>query len=246
MKNEEAERPDLSHVETWVFDMDNTLYSAEIDLFAQIDQRMGEFIAREFNISFTEARQLQKKYYGAYGTTLTGLIKHHEISPDAYMDFVHDIDLSAIDPNPVLDRLLGAIQGRKIVFTNASLAHAERIMSVLNVAHHFDEVFDSADASFVPKHEPDAFYRFVAKTGIETDTAAMFDDLERNLAPARALGMTTVWVRAAASHSAPSSAAIRYEQLAHINHIAENLESFLGSMQHRGEKLRPAGRQGAG
>jgi putative hydrolase of the HAD superfamily len=234
MEDRHYTRPDLSHVETWIFDLDNTLYPSAINLFAQIDRRMGKFIAREFNISFTEAHKLQKKYYREYGTTLTGLIKHHSISPDSYMAFVHDIDVSAIGPSVELSRSLSALQGRKLVFTNASIEHAERVMTILDVRYHFDDIFDSTDADYVPKHENRTFDRFLAKTGVASERAAMFDDLERNLVPARALGMTTVWVRASTERSVPDFGDGSERQFAHIDYIADDLVSFLTFMRHRG------------
>jgi len=219
---------DLGHVDTWVFDLDNTLYPAEINLFDQVDQRMGEFIARELDLSFEDARRLQKKYYIEYGTTLTGLVSFHGIEPEAFLDYVHDIDVSMIKPSVELDALLAELRGRKIVFTNGSLAHAERVTAALNIGHHFHQIYDIAAADYMPKHEIQAFEKFVERADFEPTTGAMFDDIARNLRPAHALGMKTIWIRTDHKPGWPKTSPDREsDDKSFIDHEADDLLSFL-------------------
>ena len=227
--------PDLRHVETWVFDLDNTLYPAELDLFAQVDQRMGEYISRLLDVPLDDARVLQKRYYAEHGTTLTGLVRLHGIEPAAFLDYVHDIDMSAVKPSAELDRLLAELDGRKIVFTNGSIAHAERVLAALDIGHHFREIYDIAAFGFVPKHEEAAFGKLVAQADFRPRRAAMFDDVARNLRPAHALGMTTVWIRTMRDWSVPKEFLSREEADAasYIDHEAGDLVGFLRAMRHK-------------
>lgn len=196
----------LSQIRDWVFDLDNTLYPADNNLFDQVDRRMGEFIARHFGIGAQEARVIQKRYFHTYGTTLRGLMLHHGLEPEAYLDYVHDIDLSVIGPNLALDAALHRLEGRKTVFTNGSLKHAEAVLERLGIANHFTGLFDIAAAEFVPKPEPACYQKMLNALTIAPEQAALFEDTADNLTPAAALGMTTVLVvpdvAAAARHAA--------------------------------------------
>lgn len=185
---------DLKRIGEWVFDLDNTLYPADNNLFDQVDRRMGEFIARHFGIGAQEARLIQKSYFHTYGTTLRGLMLHHGLEPDAYLDYVHDIDLSVITPNPALDAALDRLDGRKTIFTNGSLKHAETILDRLGIAGHFAGIFDIAAAEFVPKPDPLCYQKMLMRLAIAPERAALFEDTADNLPPAAALGMTTVLV----------------------------------------------------
>jgi putative hydrolase of the HAD superfamily len=187
-----AERPDFRHVTTWVFDLDNTLYPAECNLFAQVDEKMGQYIARFLGCDRDEARRVQKSYYHSHGTTLAGLMAEHGMDPAPFLDFVHDIDLDPLDPSPALDRAIGRLPGRKLVYTNGSQGHAENVLGALGLSHHFDEIYDIVAAEYVPKPEEAPYLRLIAKAGFEPGRAAMFEDLARNLRAAHGLGMTTV------------------------------------------------------
>ncbi len=194
-----AARPaGFDHVECWIFDLDNTLYPASCNLFAQVDQRIGEFIASFLRVDPEEARRLQKAYFREYGTTLRGLMTRHGMLPDPFLEYVHAIDLSAVPPSPSLDLALGKLGGRKIIYTNGSTRHAERIMERLGVGRHFHGVFDIVAAAYQPKPEPAGYVRLLQRHRVDARAAAMIDDLPRNLAPAAALGMTTILVRSGA------------------------------------------------
>ncbi len=192
---DERLRAAFAPVREWVFDLDNTLYCASRRLFDQIDKRMGEYLVRLFRVDIATAKYIQKDYFRRYGTTLRGLIVNGEIAdPDDFLAFVHDIDYSAIAPDPALDDALTRLEGRKWVFTNGSLAHAEAVLERLGVSAHIDEIFDVKAAGYVPKPHPQAFDAFLAHTGIAPARAAMFEDIARNLAEPHARGMTTVLV----------------------------------------------------
>ncbi len=211
----------FSHVDVWVFDLDNTLYPASCNLFDQVDRRIGEFVARELGLDPDEARRVQKQYFRDYGTTLRGMMERHRVAPQAFLDYVHAIDVTPVPPSPALDAALAGLPGRKVIFTNGSVAHAERVMERLGVARHFAEVFDIAAADYLPKPEPATYARMVARHDIDPHAAAMLDDLPRNLAPAAALGMTTVWVRTDSPWAQDGA------EGEHIHHVADDLTAWL-------------------
>jgi putative hydrolase of the HAD superfamily len=189
-----AEAPDFRHVESWIFDLDNTLYPAASDLFAQIDARMAAYVARELGLDASEAARLQKAYYHDHGTTLNGLIKLHGIDPEPYLAEVHDIDLSVLAPDPALNGAIAALPGRKFVFTNGCRDYAQRVLDRLGLSSLAGAVWDIRTTNFCPKPDPAAYEHVIATAAIVPGRAAMFEDLARNLVPAHALGMTTVWL----------------------------------------------------
>ncbi len=182
-------------VACWVFDLDNTLYPADCNLFAQIDLRMTEYISTLLGVDKPSARALQKAYYFQHGTTLRGLMLDHAVDPTDYLTYVHDIDISPVPPAPELDQALARLPGQKIVFTNGSAAHAERVMARLGVTAHFEKIFDIEAFGFIPKPHPDPYDQVIAEMGIPGEAMVLFEDSHANLPPAAARGMTTVWVR---------------------------------------------------
>lgn len=181
--------------EAWLFDLDNTLYPCTVDIFGQVERRMTEYVANFLGIGLEDAFALQKQYFREFGTTMRGMMSRHGMDPAPFLDYVHAIDLSCLAANPLLDAALARLPGRKLIFTNASLAHAERVMDRLGVGRHFEAVFDIRDAGWTPKPDPGVYDRLVARHGITATRAVMLEDIARNLMPAAALGMTTVWVR---------------------------------------------------
>jgi putative hydrolase of the HAD superfamily len=188
-------KPVVNHIETWVFDLDNTLYCASTDLFSAIDRRMAEFISHSLRVDTPEARRIQKDYFRDYGTTLRGLMLNHGTDPERFLEFVHAIDVSVLSPDAALDSALSRLEGMKYVFTNGSLDHAVKVMERLGVARHFDAVFDIAAAGYLSKPDPAAYRALIERHNIRPAQTAIFEDLSRNLAPAAEMGMTTVWVR---------------------------------------------------
>ncbi len=212
---------DLTHIDARIFDLDNTLYPASINLFAQIDVRIKGFISQLLKLPPDEAFILQKKYYHAHGTSLRGLMIHHDVDPDAFLDYVHDIDHSVLSPDTALNAALAALPGRKFVFTNGSARHAERTLEQLGVAAHFSGIHDIRAGNYVPKPDPTTYAALVAKHTIKPATAAMFEDLHVNLKPAAALGMTTVFIRTGDGRVAPG------DDLSHCHYVTDSLIDWL-------------------
>lgn len=186
--------PDFRHIDTWIFDLDNTLYPAHCDVFPQIDARMTLFIMRALHLTAVEAKGLQHAYYRQYGTTLAGLMAVHDVDPEGFLDFVHDVDVTAVLADPALRRGLARLPGRRLVFTNGSSEYAERVLKRLGVDDLMEDIWDIRKAGFVPKPKPEAYRRMMAAWQIEPARTAYFEDLARNLAPAYDLGLTTVWL----------------------------------------------------
>ena len=217
-------RDALEAIEIWVFDLDNTLYPASCDLFSLIERRMGAFIAERFGVSADEARRRQKRFFREHGTTLRGLMLEHAVDPDEFLDYVHAIDLAALAPDPALDRALGALRGRKLVFTNASRGHAERVMARLGVAGRFEAIHDIADAGYLPKPDPSTYAGFLSRHAVDPARACMLDDMARNLVPAALLGMTTAWIRTDSVWGRPTPG-----DLPHIHHVVGDLPGWLAA-----------------
>ena len=184
----------LANAKHWVFDLDNTLYPPGCNLFYQVDVRMREFIAKHFDIELDEAFKLQKRYFREYGTTLNGLMQVHGMKPEPFLNYVHDIDVSVIEPSPVLDRALAKLPGRKIIYTNGSFDHAERITNRLGIRDHFDNIFDIIAADFRPKPDESAYHSLLSKYHIDPLETVMVEDVAQNLEPAKKLGMATVLI----------------------------------------------------
>ena len=219
-------------IDTWVFDLDNTLYPPRSNLFAQIDQRMGAYIAELLDVAPQEAKRIQKDYYRVHGTTLHGLMVEHGVDPHAFLAFVHDIDHSPIEADPALGAILSELPGRKFVLTNGSVAHAGAVMDRLGIAGHFEDVFDIVAADFRPKPDRAPYEKFLAQYAIEPRRAAMFEDLPRNLAVPKDLGMATVLV---VDHEDPRSGSRAEWEVAgadavHIDHVTGDLAAFLADI----------------
>lgn len=221
---------------TWIFDLDNTLYPAECNLFAQVDQRMTEFIAKYLGVPIAYARHLHKSYYRQFGTTLAGLMQVHKMQPEAFLDYVHDIDLSVVSEHPELADAITALPGRKLIFTNGSKRHAERVAGKLGILHVFEDICAIEHCAYVPKPSADAFDRMVRRHGVAPDGAAMFEDMPHNLEAPHVLGMTTVLVHSDWGDH-PVQVAMRKwtEPPRHIHHMTEDLHGFLVSIRIAGQ-----------
>jgi len=230
-----ASAPDFRHIDAWVFDLDNTLYPPSCNLFAQIDVKMRGFICDLLNVTPDEAYRLQKEYYRGHGTTLAGLMKLHDVKPDDFLSVVHDIDVTVIPPNPALARALESLPGRRLVFTNGTVAHATRVLNQIGIHDHVEQIFDIVHADFVPKPHVATYERFLRTHDVEPARAAMFEDLDRNLEPAHALGMTTVLVRADEGHADPAvrSWGEAAADAAHVHYRTDDLATFLSTIRHR-------------
>jgi putative hydrolase of the HAD superfamily len=215
---------DFAAIDTWIFDLDNTLYPASCNLFDQIHRRMGEFISALLDVDLDEAKRLQKLYFREHGTTLRGLMTVHKIDPRDFLDHVHRIDLAAIPRDAALGAALAALPGRKLVFTNGTVKHAENILTHLGIESHFAGTFDIEACAYVPKPDPAGYDALVRRFGIVPARAAMIEDMAKNLAPAAALGMTTVWLRGTIDWAREGAEA------GHVHHVAEALAPFLAEI----------------
>lgn len=218
----------FNETQTWIFDLDNTLYPAECDLFIQVVDKMNQFIIERFGMSEEEASALRRQYYLDHGTTLAGLMKVNNIEPEYFLEFVHDIDLDVIDPAPDLAAKIEALPGRRFIFTNGSRLHAERVAGKVGVLHLFEEIYDITAAGYVPKPHREAYDLFLTSHGVTPDKAAMFEDMPHNLETAHDLGMATVLVTSPyVDHPAKRAIAGWQEPPDHIHHMTDNLTAFL-------------------
>ncbi|WP_116653279.1 pyrimidine 5'-nucleotidase [Pelagibacterium sediminicola] len=223
-------QPKLDHVTDWVFDLDNTLYPRECNLFAQIDIRITHYVMELARLDFTAARELQKTYYRDHGTTLKGLMHTHDIDPDDYLSQVHAIDYSPVAPHPNLVAAIRALPGRKFIFTNADAAHARSVLARLGGEDLFEAIFDIRSARFQPKPLHVAYEAFLENHDVDPSRAIMFDDLEKNLVVPHERGMTTVQVVAGDGfiHEQVDEWELgRGHELAHVHHITDDLLGFL-------------------
>jgi len=229
--DEGASRRGFDSTRVWIFDLDNTLYPSACNLFAEVDWRMASFIAELLSIPLEHARYLQKRYYHDYGTTLTGLIKLHKIDPHRFLEYVHDIDLTPLTEAPDLARSLAALPGRRIIYTNGSRRHAERVAEKLGVLHLMEDICDIAACDFIAKPSPDAFKRMVERHGVPAREAAMFEDMPHNLEAPHTLGMTTVLVHSDyMDHPAQQKIRTWRKLPEHIHHATDDLTAFLAAL----------------
>jgi putative hydrolase of the HAD superfamily len=189
-----SQSADLRHIDTWLFDLDNTLYPIESGLGEAVSARITEFVINLTGLPRAEAHTLQKRYLTEYGLTLGGLLANHGVDPADYHAMFHDLPLDSLIADEALKRALARLPGRRLVFTNADAVHAERVLERLDLASQFDAVYHIASADFVAKPAPEAFERIIAAHRITPNTAAFFEDAAHNLEPAAALGITTVLV----------------------------------------------------
>jgi putative hydrolase of the HAD superfamily len=194
----------------WLFDLDNTLYPGESGLFAAVDGRINRFLAEHLGIGGEEADELRRRYHDAYGITLVGLMAEHRVDPDRYLEFVHDVPVGDyLGADPQLRGMLAALPGRRAIFTNGSHRHATAVVRALDLEGVFERIFDIVSLGFRPKPEPATYRTVLSRLGAPAARTVLLEDLERNLAPARALGMRTVLVGAespspSADHAIPT------------------------------------------
>ena len=192
MKSEVA--PEFRHVRDWIFDLDNCLYPASTGLFALIDERMSAYIQRLLDCDPIEAKRVQKEHFHTHGTTLAGLMRHHEVDPHDFLEDVHDIPLDRVERNEGLGASLDRLPGRRFVFTNGDALYARRVLEAIGVHERFHDLHDIHASSYRPKPDPHGYELLCERFGIDPKHALLVDDMAQNLKPAKAIGMTTVWV----------------------------------------------------
>jgi putative hydrolase of the HAD superfamily len=222
---------DFSDIQDWVFDLDNTLYPHHIDLFSQIDRNMTAYVSALLNLERDEARKLQKRYYLDHGTTLQGLMIHHRVDPNDFLEKAHAIDYSALTPQPDLAEAIKALPGRKFIFTNGSVSHAQATAAALGILDQFDDIFDIVAADYVPKPAGSTYDKFTGLNRIDTKRAAMFEDLPRNLLVPKALGMKTVLLL---PQNLENTVVEWWEKVSgqddHIDYMTDDLTRFLQAL----------------
>jgi len=211
----------LKFIKYWLFDLDNTLYSGNTKVFDQVDKKMSQFISEKLNVSIEKAKEIQKNYFYKYNTTLNGMIKHHKINADEFLDFVHDIDVDFLKKDVQLSSELSKLDGKKIIFTNGSKKHAKNIMQRIGVNQYFDDIFDIVDCDFIPKPSIEPYKKLIDKHKIDPNLCVFIEDIARNLKPAYEMGMKTVWIE----NEEPW--AKKFSDSNFINYKTKNLSGFL-------------------
>lgn len=228
-------REAFAHVDTWVFDLDNTLYPAENGFFPQISARITDYVAQALKMEPAEAKRVQTAYYKKYGTSLRGLMTEHDISPDEFLAYVHDIDHSPLEPNPALGAAIDALPGRKLVLTNGTARHAENVLARLGIADRFEDKFGIIEAGFTPKPARETYDVFIARHGVDPARAAMFEDIPANLGVPKSLGMVTTLVVPTGTRDVLHG---RWEMEgegsdARVDFVTEDITAFLASLRDR-------------
>jgi putative hydrolase of the HAD superfamily len=220
--------PDFGGIETWVFDLDNTLYPHHLNLWQQVDDRIRAYIAGFLKVPHDQAFRIQKDYYKRYGTTMRGLMTEHGMKPDDYLEFVHQIDHSPLEPNPALGSAIEKLPGRKLILTNGTRKHADAVMKKLAVHEHFEDIFDIVAAELEPKPSKRTYERFLKLHNVDPHKAAMFEDLARNLEAPHALGMVTVLVVPEAQREVFREGwELEGRDAAHVDYLTDDLAGFL-------------------
>ncbi len=217
----------FEHVETWIFDLDNTLYPHEARVWPQVDERITLYVMQHFGIDGLSARALQKHYYHRYGTTLRGLMEEEDIDAADFLDFAHDIDHSTIELNALLGDAIKGLPGRKLILTNGSRKHARDVATKLGIFDQFEDVFDIEAAGFTPKPERRAYDLFLDKHAVEPTRAAMFEDIAKNLVVPHDLGMTTCLVLPLTIDPFRDAFEQEAVEAPHIDHVTTDLAGFL-------------------
>ena len=211
----------LKDIKFWLFDLDNTLYDGATKVFDQVDKKMSKFISEKLNVGIEEARRIQKNYFQEYNTTLNGMIKHHKIDADEFLEFVHDVDLSFLNKDKDLEDEIKKLEGKKIICTNGSRKHAMNITRRIGIDQYFDDIFDIVNANFIPKPAMETYKKLVEKHKIDPKLCVLVEDIARNLKPAYEMGMKTIWIE----NNEPW--AKKFSDSDFINYKTNNLSEFL-------------------
>jgi putative hydrolase of the HAD superfamily len=213
----------FAHIDTWIFDLDLTLYGPEANIMAQVRDRIALFVEKHFNIGSDEAHKIRHTYWKKYGTTLGGLMAEHKVDPNGYLDFVHDVDMDLLRPDADLRRQIISLPGRKLIFTNADAPYAERVLAARGLENLFEDIFDIHRMQHVPKPAVESYDNLCAQLDINPARALFVEDSAHNLVPARVLGMTTIWV----NHG---TEAVSSDTEQYIDHEIADLNDWLSSI----------------
>lgn len=220
--SDHGRRPSATDHDCWIFDLDNCLYPARMGFFSEVNQRIGTYVQQVTGLDAIAAHTLQKRYFHDHGTTLAGLMRHHQVDPEDYLDFVHDVDLGRLAPDPRLAALIAALPGDRIIFTNADARYAQRVLCRIGIDHLFSDVIDICATGYHPKPQPGAYAHLRARIDALGAIRPVFvDDMSRNLAPAHAIGITTIWL------DNGSEAGDAGHDPGHVDHIIGDIHDWL-------------------
>ena len=212
-----------NQVKTWIFDLDNTLYSADSGIFQQVHELMGKFVSNQLNIDIDKAKKIQKNYYKQHGTTLRGMMDNHGVDPDHFLAEVHRLDYSIVGPNKELNIELKKLEGRKIIYTNANMQHTIDVLERIELSNFFDDIYDIKMANYIPKPEMAPYEQLIKQFNIDAKSAAMFDDIAKNLVPAKKVGFTSVWIDAGYENFSDDIKASK----SYLDHETTNITKFI-------------------
>jgi len=220
----------LAEIKDWVFDLDNTIYPANSSLFPRVAERMTGFIMDHFNMGAEEAAEMKTRLFRKYGTTMHGLMREHNMEPDAFLAYVHEIDLSDVSYDADLDNFIASLPGRKHIYTNGTTRHADRILEAFGIRQHFDFIFDIVASDHVPKPDPRPYQTFIEQSKVNPHSCVMVEDMARNLKPAAALGMKTVWL--VSDHDWAANGADEE----YVHYISADLKTFLAEIHQENHR----------
>ena len=220
----------FAHIDTWIFDLDLTLYGPEANIMAQVRDRIALFVEKHFNIGSDEAHKIRHTYWKKYGTTLGGLMAEHKVDPNGYLDFVHDVDMDLLRPDGDLRRQIISLPGRKLIFTNADAPYAERVLAARGLDNLFEDIFDIHRMQHVPKPAVESYDSLCAQLDINPARALFVEDSAHNLAPAKALGMTTIWVNHGTEAVSSNTEEFVDQEIADLNDWLSSIHTMEGTI----------------
>ena len=217
--------------QNWIFDLDNTMYDINLGLFKKISNRITDFIMSKYSLDIDQAKKIQKEYYLKYGLTLRGLIVEKKLEPEEFLDYVHDVEHPELKKNDQLISKIRILEGKKIIFTNATSNHAKKILKILELEHDFDQIIDIKDLEYIPKPDKRSYKKLLECLNLNKenlDKTIFFEDTVKNLIPAKELGITTVWMK----NSINEKDFIKNCNF--IDYSFNNLNEFLDTIKMRG------------
>jgi len=220
----------FAHIDTWIFDLDLTLYGPEANIMAQVRDRIALFVEKHFNIGSDEAHKIRHTYWKKYGTTLGGLMAENKVEPNGYLDFVHDVDMDLLRPDADLRRQIISLRGRKLIFTNADAPYAERVLAARGLDNLFEDIFDIHRMQHVPKPAVESYDSLCAQLDINPARALFVEDSAHNLAPAKALGMTTIWVNHGTEAVSSNTEEFVDQEIADLNDWLSSIHTMEGTI----------------
>ena len=217
--------------QNWIFDLDNTMYDINLGLFKKISNRITDFIMSKYSLDIDQAKKIQKEYYLKYGLTLRGLIVEKKLEPEEFLDYVHDVEHPELKKNDQLISKIRILEGKKIIFTNATSKHAKKILKILELEHDFDQIIDIKDLEYIPKPDKRSYKKLLECLNLNeenSDKTIFFEDTVKNLIPAKELGITTVWMKNSMNEKD------FMKNCNFIDYSFNNLNEFLDTIKMRG------------